>query len=308
MALNPTIELILRQLSSLDESQLHEASLELVRGNFDRLVKFGSGSLGALDDMRDVTLELSGRFLHARLFTPKRAKNGGLAVYFHGGGWVLGSVDGFSPMTAELARKISMPILSVDYRLAPEHKFPAAALDAIEALQVIAFRKSEFASPDAKLFILGDSAGGNLCAVAANHLNSLPEPIITAQALMYPVVDFTETASVDQFGEGYFLTLEQISYFQESYLNSLEDLENVLLNPSIDTRLKYSPPTLLITPEFDPLRDGAESYGWRLVQAGVLVAFHRYEGMIHGFVSMGVLTQVAFHAMAEVGDFFSQFL
>lgn len=308
MSLDPSIEMVLRQLASLDDVILSEIPLDIVRDNFDRLVAFGSGSVGELREIREIDLHLDRRFVHARLFVPPGVDNRGLIIFFHGGGWVLGSVEGYSAMTAELARRTHFSVLSVDYRLAPEYKFPAASHDAIDAVVEIARRREEFASRDAMIFLVGDSAGGNLCAVASNHLNSEVGAPISAQALVYPAVEFGDTTSLKTFSEGYFLTRNQMEYFSSCYLNDNSDLNDRMFNPALDERLSFSPPTLITTAEFDPLRDGSESYGRLLVDAGVHVAFHRYQGMIHGFLSMGSFTATANRAMVEIGEFLSQFL
>jgi acetyl esterase len=233
--------------------------------------------------------------LQLRLYKPAtESGNGGVApalVWFHGGGWVIGSIETHDSLCRSLANAAQIAVVSVDYRLAPEHPFPAGLEDALASIRWVAANGSAMGIDSGRLAVGGDSAGGNLAAAACQQLRDAGPPL-RFQLLVYPVVDarFT-TPSIDENAEGYFLTKEAMFWFREHYLSGGEDPADPRVSPgrAPDSAIVGLPPGLVVTAEYDPLRDEGEIYGERLRAAGVDMAVSRYDGMVHGFMSMADL-------------------
>jgi acetyl esterase len=184
-------------------------------------------------------------------------------------------------------------VISVDYRLAPEDKFPAAVEDCFAATLWVAANAHRLGVDADRIAVGGDSAGGNLATVIAMRCRDAGGPALAMQIMLYPVTDLSsfDTASHRELGEGYFLTRSAMQWFTEQYVTSPAQQRHPEVSPLLAANLKGLPPALVITAEFDPLRDEGEAYAVRLQQAGVAVTVKRYPGMIHGFMSMhGVLT------------------
>jgi acetyl esterase len=208
-------------------------------------------------------------------------------VYFHGGGWVIGSVDTHDGTVRAVAEGSGATVVSVDYRLAPEHPFPAAIDDCVAAVRWVAAHAAELGVDPARLAVGGDSAGGNLAAVVAAALRD-SDVDIRFQLLVYPVTDGTQSQpSITENAEGYFLTAEMMEWFWGHYVGVGDRLDPRCSPLHVaDEALVGLPPALVITAEFDPLRDEGEAYAARLAEAGVAVTASRYDGVIHGFFSM----------------------
>ncbi len=208
-------------------------------------------------------------------------------VYFHGGGWVIGDLDTHDGTVRAVAEGSGATVVSVDYRLAPETPFPGAIDDCVAAVRWVADNAAELDVDPAHLAVGGDSAGGNLAAVAAAELRDTPVDVCF-QLLIYPVTDGTMTRpSIDANAEGYFLTKDTMDWFWEQYVGP-GDRTGPRVSPVHlpDDALVGLPPALIITAEYDPLRDEGEAYAARLVGAGVAVTTSRYDSVIHGFFSM----------------------
>jgi acetyl esterase len=200
-------------------------------------------------------------------------------------------------------------VISVDYRLAPEHKFPAAADDAWAATRWIAAHAAELGLDAGRLAVGGDSAGGNLAAVVALMARDAGGPAIRQQVLIYPVVDvMRETRSYADFAEGYMLTRDSMRWFVAHYLGSKDDAGDWRVSPLRAPSLARLPPALIVTAGFDPLRDEGEMYAGRLRDAGVTVDYVCYGGMVHGFAGMGKLIDTAQRAVSLIGDTLRQAL
>ena len=214
-------------------------------------------------------------------------------VYFHGGGFVFGNLDTHDAVCRAIAKESGAVVVSVDYRLSPEHKFPAAVDDSYAATVWVAANAERLGIDKHRIAVGGDSAGGNLATVIAMRCRDAGGPALAAQVLIYPVTDVStfETGSHRELGEGYFLTRAAMEWFTGHYLASADHKRHLEASPLLAPNLSGLPPALVITAEFDPLRDEGEAYAQRLKQAGVPVTVSRYPGMIHGFVSMrGVLS------------------
>lgn len=222
----------------------------------------------------------------ARFYRPNDRPDLGLLVYFHGGGWVIGDLESHDNVCRALANGSGHAVLSVDYRLAPEHPFPAGLEDCVTALRWAHANAASLGCRADRLAIGGDSAGGNLTAVVAN-LGVVPTVF---QLLVYPVTDCTRAQpSYDENGEGYFLTKGAMGWFIDHYLagthgSPTDPRVSPLFAP--DAHLAAGPPALVITAEFDPLRDEGDAYAARLQAAGVATSHVRFGGMFHGFFSL----------------------
>jgi acetyl esterase len=212
---------------------------------------------------------------------------GPVLVYFHGGGWVIGDLETHDSLCAEIARVAGMTVVSVDYRLAPEHRFPAATEDCLAAMRWLAETTKPVGHVVTGLIPAGDSAGGNLAAVVAQELHGkLPVPIV-AQWLIYPGVDMTtNSGSMQEFAEGYLLTNGGMRWFTEHYMGSEPDLSHAYASPLHAASLAGLPPAMVLTCGLDPLRDQGRAYAAKLVAAGVQVVFREAAGQIHGCMTL----------------------
>jgi len=223
-------------------------------------------------------------------------------VYFHGGGWVIGDVDTHDGTVRSLAAASGATVVSVDYRLAPEHPFPAAIDDCLAAVRWVVANADDLGVDPARLAVGGDSAGGNLAAVSALDLRDTVA--VRFQLLVYPVTDGAMARpSLDENAEGYFLTRDTMAWFWDQYVGD-GDRHDPRVSPidAPDDALRGVAPALVITAEYDPLRDEGEAYGARLEAAGVDVTVSRYDSVIHGFFSMGDMVPEGKAAIDEAGE------
>jgi acetyl esterase len=222
----------------------------------------------------------------ARLYRPNDRKDLGLLVFYHGGGWVLGSMNTHDDVCRKLALAMGHAVLSVDYRLAPEFAFPEPLNDCIVALRWAHANAAQLGIDATRIAVGGDSAGGNLAAVVAN-LQPVP---LKFQMLIYPVTDATRSSqSYKDNGEGYRLTAAGMKWFCDHYVSgSIGTPTDPRVSPLFAdaTTLASAPPAIVITAEYDPLRDEGEQYAHRLIEAGVACSLTRYYGQVHGFFSM----------------------
>ena len=223
----------------------------------------------------------------ARLYRPRADDGLGLLVYLHGGGWVIGDLESHDNICRSLAKRSGHAVLSIDYRLAPEHPFPAGLGDSINATRWAHAHAADLGCDPDRLAIGGDSAGANLAAVVS-QLSPAP---LRYQLLVYPVTDARcGTTSYAENADGYFLTAAGMKWFIEHYLSGGSgSTDDPRVSPLLadDAALRNSPPTLVITAEFDPLRDEGDQYAARLTALGVPTSHVRFGGMFHGFVSLG---------------------
>jgi len=222
-----------------------------------------------------------------RIYTPQGRGPFPVLVFFHGGGWVLCSIETEDELCRALTNAAGCIVVSVDYRLAPEHKFPAAMDDCYAATKWVAENANVIGGDPTRVAVGGDSAGGNLAAVVTLMARDRGTPPLVYQLLVYPVTNSAfNTPSYRENAEGYFLTRDAMVWHWDLYLQSEADGQNPYASPLRAEDLSGIPPALVITAEFDPLRDEGEAYAARLREAGVSVVCTRYNGMIHGFLSM----------------------
>jgi len=301
LTLDLQLQVLLRMMKLTGEPELHEGSVEASRHRMDRsarLLDFDGVDGVAVTD-RTVPGAAGPR--PARLYRPKDGGRGGL-VWFHGGGFALGSITSHDGVCRALAKRARVTVISVDYRLAPEHPFPAGVEDAITASRWILANAATLDLDPRAIAIGGDSAGGNLTAVttlALKHDERRP----AFQLLVYPGVDFTrQHASHDHFADGFILSRASIDWFIERYLPSSEHVRDPRASPLFAEDLSGLPPALVLTAGFDPLRDEGTRYAERLREAGNDVEHLSADRMLHGFFNMGGVVRSAdaiIHRAAE---------
>ena len=241
-------------------------------------------SADAVGSVRDESIPRAHGAVGLRIYRPQTAETVIPAiVFFHGGGWVFGSLDSHDGLCRRLCRITECAVISVDYRLAPEHPFPAAVEDAEQAVAWVAAHAAELDVDPDRIVVCGDSAGANLATVAALRLRD--RVTLAAQVLWYPVTSFeTDTNSYQENQEGFFLSRSDMQWFMKQYLKNPRDGEHPDAAPLSAPDLRGSPPTYLLTAGYDPLRDHGRAYAQRLIAAAVTVHFTELDGLIHGFM------------------------
>jgi acetyl esterase len=299
MPLDPIVKTIL-DLAPQDAPPIETLTPDEVRTGFrDTRIPFSAPA--PLAKKEDRTVPGTAGEIPLRVYTPEGDAPFPVLVYFHGGGWVIGDIETHDDICAALASRAGCVVVSVDYRLAPEHKFPAPLDDCFAATAYVAQHAAEFGADAARLAVGGDSAGGNLAAVVALVARDRGAPSIVHQALIYPVTNFDfGTPSYSENATGYFLTTATMRWFWDHYLPAAVDGAHPHASPLRAESLAGLPPALVITAEYDPLRDEGEAYAARLGEAGVPVTMYRYDGMVHGFVQMAALVPAGDRAISEV--------
>jgi acetyl esterase len=257
-----------------------------------------AGPPEAVDKVEDRTLPGG---LRVRVYTPAGPVPKPALIYFHGGGWVIGSPDTIDAPCRKLANASGCVIVSVDYRKAPEHRFPTPLEDCYAATRYVAEHADEFGADARRIAVGGDSAGGNLAAGVTLLARDRHGPALAFQLLVYPVIAHAfDTSSYRSFGHGYGLTESAMRWFWDQYLARPEDGQNSLAAPLL-ADLHGLPRALVLTAEFDPLRDEGEAYAARLRAAGVACNVVRYDGQIHGFFQLGGVIAEGNEAIVNAG-------
>jgi acetyl esterase len=279
MALHPQTAALLVVMEQFNAPALETQEPTAARAGMEMMT---APSTVELHEIRDVNAD----GVAARLYRPNDRKDLGLLVFYHGGGWVLGSMNTHDDVCRKLALAMGHAVLSVDYRLAPEFAFPEPLNDCIVALRWAHANAAQLGIDATRIAVGGDSAGGNLAAVVAN-LQPVP---LKFQMLIYPVTDATRSSqSYKDNGEGYRLTAAGMKWFCDHYVSgSIGTPTDPRVSPLFAdaTTLASAPPAIVITAEYDPLRDEGEQYAHRLIEAGVACSLTRYYGQVHGFFSM----------------------
>ena len=268
-------------------------------------VRVVAGAPVALADVRETTIRGADGPLPARLFVPQDRRDEGpgpLIVYYHGGGWVAGDLDTHDQPCRLLARASGARVLSVDYRLAPEHPFPAPVDDAFAAFRDAVGRAEELHADPARIAVAGDSAGAHLAAVTARQAAADGGPAPAFQLLIYPVTDLVEVApSRLTFAEGFILTKANMDWYEEQFLGPDTDRHDPRVSPLLADIPADVAPALVVTAGFDPLRDEGEAYADRLREAGVRTLLRRHAGYVHGFTHALIGGSGPREAIAEMG-------
>jgi acetyl esterase len=253
-----------------------------------------------VDQIRELKIPGPAGEVPIRAYYPKSEAPSPALVYFHGGGWVLGDLESHDHVCRALANSVSCVVLSVDYRLAPEHKFPAAVHDSYAATAWIADHADELGIDASRIAVGGDSAGGNLAAVVSQIARDSGGPKVIFQLLIYPGTDMLmNLPSIDENADGPLLTKAAMHWFVNHYLNGEKDRTDPLASPLLASNLQGLPPAFIITAECDPLRDEGEAYALRLEEAGVPVEVERYDGMPHGFFGFAAALDGGQRAFAD---------
>jgi len=263
-------------------------------------------------EIRDIEAKLPHGSIALRLYRPVSGTTNALPclVYLHGGGWVLGSIESHDGICRHLAAESGCAVVSVEYRLAPEHPFPAALDDALGAFAWIRDHAAELdLDPDA-IGIGGDSAGGALALAVSLTRRDAGEPLPCCQLLIYPVADLSmTTASHRDFAEGYLLTRSALAWFRDQYVPAGADVVDWRISPLRAASFESLPPSFVLTAGYDPLRDEGEALAVKLANAGIRVTAWRIAGQIHGFLPMGkvmscaqpILDTLARHLALDLG-------
>jgi len=304
MPLDPRAKRFLDTLAAMSPPSALSLTPEERRNALAQLMSF-SGTPEAVGAVRELTLPGPEGPLRARLYTPGDAAGGTVLpglIYFHGGGLVAGSLDTHDPICRSLANASGCRIVSVDYRLAPEHPFPAAIVDGCAASTWLAANAAQLGIDASRLGLCGDSAGATLAAVVCQLLTASRGSAVAFQFLLCPIMDFAaETASRRTLAQGYLVDRDTLEHDLKHYLSAGADPADPRISPLRAVDLRRLPPTAIHTAEFDPLRDEGEAYAERLKRAGVTTIYRCHPGMIHLFYGMRGLIAYAGAAFALMG-------
>jgi acetyl esterase len=303
MALDPQVQALLEQLAAAGGPDIADMSVGQARALIADLSALG-GSGPEVESVENMTVPGPGGPIPIRLYRPSSVSPSGgpppLLVWFHGGGWVIGDLDSADSTARELCAGAGVVVASVDYPLAPEHPYPAGPEAVVAATRWLAEHASDLQADGTRVAVGGDSAGGNLAALTAIALRDQGGPDLAFQLLVYPATDLLMSyPSVRENGEGYLLTATAIEWFVGHYLSNEADAKDPAVSPMYADDLSGLPPTLVITAEYDPLRDEGEAYAKRLEESGSDVTVSRYDGQIHAFFGMTAILDGARQAVAE---------
>ena len=318
MPLHPQAATFLQQLSQLNSPPMETVPIEITRQALIAAsqVKMAPANLARVETVmisradyafrpslaQEASAAQSDDPLRVRIYWPHGKGPYPVCLYFHGGGWVLNNIDTHDDVARRLAEASGSVFVSVDYRLAPEHRYPASVEDAFTALQWIVANAAELQIDPGKIAVSGDSAGGNIAAAVCLMTRDRSGPPISFQVLIYPITDCDlDRPSYRENADGYFLTTAQMRWFWQHYVSSPDQMSEPYASPLRAETLKGLPPALILTAEYDPLRDEGEAYGEALRKAGVPAEVIRYEGLIHAFIKRVDQFDTAMIAIRQIG-------
>ncbi|MCR9294016.1 MAG: alpha/beta hydrolase [bacterium] len=305
MPLHPTAKALLKEIADNDAPGWSELPVDESRQIFNSFTDmFGTGPELAQVQQFSIHSELN-----ARLYRPEAAECLPAIVYFHGGGWVLGNLDTHDALCRRLSQQSGSVVISVDYRLAPEARYPAAFDDCYLATRFVAEQAEQLGIDAERLSVAGDSAGGNLAAAVAIKARDENGPKLNCQILVYPVIqpDF-QTQSYRDYGVDHMLTRDSMEWFWKQYLGDLSPatIQAAPFAAILNQQLEDLPPSLILTAEYDVLRSEAEHFAHSLRVAGNQVTLKTFEGMLHGFVHFGGIFDDGIQAIEFVGQYLRQ--
>ncbi|MCP3100562.1 alpha/beta hydrolase [Myxococcus sp. K15C18031901] len=310
LSLHPEVQLLLSLRERRGRGPKSAGGPERARRDLRREALVHAGDAVPVGAVRALVLETEQGPLRARHYAPTPgATPRPLLVFLHGGGFVLGDLDTHDPACRLLCRHADVHVLSIEYRLAPEHPFPAALEDTRAAFHWAVAHAASLGADPSRVAVGGDSAGGNLAAVISQLAAREDTPRPALQLLLYPALDRTvERASLRHFAEGFFLTRADIDWYQAQYMRGVERNGDPRVSPFRFDSFAGQPPALVVTAGFDPLRDEAEDYAVRLGAAGTPVTHRRFDGLVHAFANMTGLSGACRAAMVEVATLLRRML
>jgi acetyl esterase len=309
VALDEQVHVFLNLMEASGQGGIHELELAEARKVYRMSCRVFDRPGPKLESVTDHAISGPHGDIPARVYQPKSARGGDnlpALVYFHGGGFVIGCVDSYDGLCRTIAERTASVVISVDYRLAPEHCFPAPVDECVAAYRWAEQNADTLGIDPKRIAVGGDSAGGNLAAVTCQQLVRDGESLPARQLLIYPSTDNRGGyPSREHFNDGFFLTGEMMHWFSSSYLDGRKDLnDDPRVSPILFDELGKMPPALLVSAGFDPLRDEGETYAERLAEAGVETTVRSFDRLIHGFVTMGGLFDAAEQAVVDICDDF----
>lgn len=303
--LDPQVQALLQRIADTGRPPMHTLNPREAREEYRRSRRALQPDAPEVAAVEDREIPGGGGSVRARLYRARGAQPTEplpALVYFHGGGHTIGDLDTHDVVCRTLANEARCAVLSVDYRLGPEHKFPAAVEDAIAAVRWLAANAERLNVDGTRIAVGGDSAGGNLSAVTTLLARDEGGPKLAFQLLIYPSTHPPHrTPSAERLAHGYLLTRDVINYFRSNYTRGPEDYNDWRCAPMLAPDLSKLPPAFVLTAGYDPLVDEGKAYAERLRAAGVEVTYTCYEGMIHGFITMGRVLDGANRALQECG-------
>jgi acetyl esterase len=289
MPLHPQAQTLCDLVNAMGGASASDAELQQARDGLAMLMAGGTGEGPACAHVEDRAVPGPHGDVPVRVYRPESRAGLPLLVWLHGGGWTLGNVEMHDPIARTLANDAGCVVVSVDYRLAPEHPFPVPLDDCWAALQWAVANATDLGADPSRVAIGGDSAGGNLAAVCALLARDAGGPELALQLLVYPVTDHGfATGSYRDNGEGYLLEDKQMRWFYDCYTRGGADPADWRISPLRAPSFEGVAPAMVVTAEFDPLRDEGEAYARALESAGVPTSVRRYDGMIHAFYGLPI--------------------
>jgi len=305
MALDSQLKAYAEQLAARGDPPRHTVSPQVARAMraADLAADLAAGLVRPepVSHVEDRTIDAPASPIALRIYTPRGVGPFAIVVYFHGGGWVLGNLASHDSHCRSIANGAGCVVVAVDYRLAPEHTFPAAPEDCYAATRWASEHVAELNGDAARLVVAGDSAGGNLATVVALMARERGGPPLAFQLLIYPITDARMlTDSYVTNADAPMLTRADMAWFRAHYLRDDDDVTNPLVSPLLAADLDGLPPALVVTAEFDTLRDEGELYAMRLQAAGVPTMVRHYDGLAHGFFGYDLIVERAKQAKTEI--------
>jgi acetyl esterase len=302
MALRPEIQALLERMAASGRPPLQERSVAEARAFHNQDAPALNGPVTPVASVRDRVVPGPAGKLPVRVYTPEGAPPFPIVVWFHGGGWVVGTLDSYDPLCRAVAAAVPAVVVSVDYRLAPEHRWPAAVEDAYAATVWASRNAAELGGAQHRLAVAGDSAGGNLAAVVALGARDRGGPSIAFQLLVCPALDVAgDTGSWREFADGLDLTAAGMRWYWDHYLGEADGTAPDA-SPARAAFLGGLPPALVIGASHDILRDEGEAYAARLADAGVAATATRVPGVVHGFFRWRAVTPAASEALQQAAE------
>lgn len=305
MPIDPQVQTVLHAVKAAGLPEYWQLTPDQAREQYRTRVRRLEAKDEPIHRVEDRVIPGPERPIPIRIYRPREAQSGErlpVLLFLHGGGFVIGDLDTHDGACRRLARHGDCMVVAVDYRLAPESKFPAAVDDCMAALRWVAREGAGIGADPDRIAVGGDSAGGNLATVCALLARDEGFPRLALQLLVYPcTAPEPETPSQRQFAEGYLLTRNSMTWFYKQYLRNARDMQDFRFGPLIADDLSNLPPAHLIVAGFDPLRDEGVQYATRLIEAGNRVTLVNYEGMVHGFLLMPGAIDAAKRAAEDFG-------